>query len=180
MSNEGFRVWQTEGFRPLYPMSSEPEEPKGFLDKYFDDHEWYPKGVMDNLLPWGTLWCYISSTFLDGMINYVTIESAFVGNRYSPDNSKSEILDLERGKFHTKLDVFGDDIVILASIAEGKYAYFYYDMDVSDCSIGRFETDTPKNKLLEEFRKHCETEIENFVDMPFELPKDFFTGWIRL
>jgi len=53
-----------------------------FIDKYFHNHEDYPQDVCGNILPLGTQWSYISTTFLNGFINYVEIKSAWVLNRY--------------------------------------------------------------------------------------------------
>lgn len=53
-----------------------------FLDKYFHTHTEYPQEVAVDPLPMNELWSYISSTFLNGFINYVDIKSAFLFNRY--------------------------------------------------------------------------------------------------
>ena len=53
-----------------------------FFDKYFSAVIEYPRDVADDLLPTNTLWCYISSDLLSGLINYVDHLSAFVVERY--------------------------------------------------------------------------------------------------
>ena len=139
-----------------------------FVDKYFEHREMYPRGVTDDLLPPGTLYEYISSTFLNGLINYVEIQSAWLMARYQqwqgtgdgstqtiqvmdPPGSykwkkiegnkqeRFELLTTENAVCHSKLHDFGDDIVLLAKSELGKYFYlFWFDCDVSDCEVGRF------------------------------------------
>lgn len=50
--------------------------------KYFDMDIEYPSHVAIDILPWNTLWQYISSTFLNGLINYVKPIKIFVLGRY--------------------------------------------------------------------------------------------------
>lgn len=53
-----------------------------FMD-YFDDEIDYPRNLMVNILPLNTLWSYVASSFLDGVINYVDIKKAYLLDRYN-------------------------------------------------------------------------------------------------
>lgn len=53
---------------------------------------------------------------------------------------------------HSKLDVYGDDILMLAYSEERKeYVVFHFDMDVSDCCIGRFMTEDKQEDVIAGF-----------------------------
>ena len=100
----------------------------------------------------GTQYSYISSTFLDGWINYVKILDAYLVTRYRPHSKNKQAAKLfnDGGHFHTELSKLGDDVFILAEdpctcrngcVCKSPYHYskkwfFRYDCDVSDCSIG--------------------------------------------
>lgn len=49
---------------------------------YFIDVVDYPTEIVHNPIPYGTMWNYISSTFLNGVINYVKPISCYVIDRY--------------------------------------------------------------------------------------------------
>ena len=68
--------------------------------------------------------------------------------------------------------------------------FFWFDMDVSDCSIGRFETSDSKNIVfeslknwLDEQKKENEGKIfqeqyDNGILNYHELPVSFIEGWV--
>lgn len=185
---------------------------------YFNENIDYPSDVALNPIPYGTVWNYISSTFLNGFVNYVKPIACFVLDRYAEDNelvgernftvcnkgefgkwhkwegTKKELIESivnetkEMG--HTKLDCFGDDIVILAEIETDKYMFFWYDMDCSDCSIGRFETTEPKEKIINSVVNWLEREkmdnngkivtdgFDNGIVNYHKLPISFLEGWV--
>lgn len=58
-------------------------EGQNTIKDYFDDEVEYPKDIAENPLPLGTLYSYVSSTFLNGFINYVSVIDAFVLHRYT-------------------------------------------------------------------------------------------------
>lgn len=125
---------------------------------YFDDQVDYPKDIVNNPIPINTCWHYISSTFLNGFVNYIKPEILVLLDRYTSPNdqlvfkeetyTKSELLELVvNGKLstaHTNLGMFEDDIIIIGKDRSNPdsdiYMFMYFDMDVSDCSIGRFST----------------------------------------
>lgn len=186
---------------------------------YFVDTIEYPKEIIDNPIPYGEAWTYVSNTFLNGFINYCTPIACYVVNRYTPETedisdnkvyirkhddtksnefvgTKKELIDLfiqdKLDIYHTTLSCFSDDIVIIAKVEEresNKYIFFWFDMDVSDCSIGKFKTDdsqeqvieSVENWLTEEFKNNKEHEAEHTIESSgyFKLPLSFLSGWIK-
>jgi len=189
---------------------------------YFDNHIDYPNNIVDNPIPYGTLWSYVSSTFLNGLINYVNPIGCYVVNRYTEetaDISDRKVCICNKGKFvnwynfegtklelinalisgekeiyHTNLSCFEDDIVIIAKIEneldeENKYIFFWFDYDVSDCSIGKFITDDSQELILNSVENWLkETYVDNktchetFHDEEssgyHKLPLSFIKGWV--
>ena len=130
------------------------------FEDYFKTHQEYPNPTELDILPVNCQYLYITNTFLNGFINYVTIIKAFLITRYEPfsKNLKSVLIfhDESINKVHTNINkFFNDDIVILAVSDFGDFWYFYYDQDTSDCSIGRFKTGDSEEKVIECFTKHC-------------------------
>ena len=187
---------------------------KTILD-YFDDSEDYPKEVAHDPLPYGIVWNYISNTFLNGFINYVKPIKVYQLDRYTGEDESLDVDYLQiragiGGEFsiksnlrklvinneiqfmHTKLNVFGDDIIILAKIEgnENGYMFFQFDCDVSDCSIGKFETTDSVEDVVQSvvnwleavkqqnknaiFQEGHDNGILNYT----ELPLSFLQGWI--
>ena len=171
---------------------------------YFNNCIAYPQDVSCDPIPYGILWTYISSTFLNGFINYVEPFGFYVLNRYSDlsddisdreahvqeevnrrnwfifNGTKGELIDKliskEYSMYHTKLDSFGDDVVIISEIGEGKYMFFWFDMDSSDCSIGRFETTDSKEEIIQSIKEwiNSEENLNGYTDMPIEI----LQGWL--
>lgn len=90
----------------------------------------------------GTIFHYVSSTFLDGYINYVKYIKVYLLEKYTTQgekyNEKIWKPFIESKQYHTKLYDLNDDILILGK-TKYHYYFFWYDCDVSDCSIGRQE-----------------------------------------
>lgn len=190
---------------------------------YFDDNIDYPNEVAHNPLPYGTVWCYISSTFLNGFINYVKPIKVYQLDRYECEDEPKEVDYRDKGDYganwkkftgtkselrklvldekiqfaHTKLHLFGDDIALLAEIenneedGKGRYMFFWFDCDVSDCCIGKFETTDTKEEViqsmvnwLEETKeenkgKIVEPNYDNGIVNYTELPISFLEGWLN-
>lgn len=159
------------------------------IHDYFDNIIDYPEDIAENTLPYGTLYQYVSYTFLNGFLNYVKPVSIFVLDRYlneesvqwSDDDKEDfktkkniikQILNNEYDSYHTKLDVFRDDIILLTEISDNKYMYFRFDMDVSDCSIGRFETTDD----IEIINNAIIKSLENITYT--KLSTSFLKGWL--
>ena len=152
--------------------------------KYFPDSEDYPDIFGGEILPEGNLWCYVSSSFLNGLVNYVTPVKSYVINRYRDwnDERDGDILELHccpedewihkefktkeeiyqfvlknpKTVVHTKIDIFDDDVLLLGRVKSdpNKYVFFWFDRDVSDCCIGMFKTQDSEAEVVEEFRKY--------------------------
>lgn len=173
--------------------------------QYFDENIEYPRKLALDPIPYGTVWTYVSSTFLNGFINYVEPIKCYVIDRYTSDDKnvgdkeyitkgdlKKKIIAGELDVYHTDLSSFEDDIIMLADIGEkGHYMFFWFDMDVSDCSIGRFKTEDTKedviqsvvNWLEQEKKENAEQVIKESFDSGIcdytELPLSFISGWVK-
>lgn len=195
------------------------ENKKEFWD-YFDDTVEYPKDIVYNPIPWNVAWTYISSTFLNGFVNYVNPIACYVVNRYVKETeditennvsikkigdnnwhkftgTKKELIDAivsgEVEFYHTDLSCFGDDIIILAEIEDernnekgkNKFMFFWFDMDVSDCSIGRIKTDDYKEFVVESLENWLTKEFKNHEELHedengfHKLPLSFMKGWVK-
>lgn len=149
------------------------------------------------------VYCYVSTTYLNGFINYVNILGAYMTRRYKSldKNKNSEDLNwkdsctlIDRGHaFHTDLsDSYKyDDIHILAECGD-YYYYFWSDCDCSDSCMGkfaksRFESNEQalasfKDEIFslniwdaeESYVREHESEYLKYI------PKGFFSGWITL
>lgn len=191
---------------------------------YFEDVIEYPQDVAYKPIPWNVAWNYISSTFLNGFINYVNPIACYVLNRYKQENediscrnisvcdrggfgnwykfkgTKKQLIDDiisgEKELYHTDLSCFGDDIIVLAEIedernnekGQNKFMFFWFDMDVSDCSIGRIKTDDDEgfvvnsleNWLIKEFKNNSNHESDHSDGNGFyKLPNSFLKGWVK-
>lgn len=66
--------------------------------KYFPDNIDYPNVLGGEILPDGTLWSYVSSTFLNGFINYIQPVKCYLMNRYRDWDEVREDGDLKSGR----------------------------------------------------------------------------------
>jgi len=101
--------------------------------------------------------------------------------------------------YHTELNCFGDDIVILAGLddmesasddEEKTYIFFWFDSDVSDCSIGKFKTTDTREEVIQSLinwleqqkeenkGKNIEDGFDNGICHYTELPISFQSGWV--
>ena len=154
-----------------------------FMESYFPRAVDYPGAKVSNILPYGELWCYVANSFLNGFVNYVTPLSWWLVNRYTgwdailkdvshtdppgslnwtkKDFTKRELFNLWKQHpkmfVHTHLHIFGDDIVMLGHCPDNPttYMYFWFDSEVSDCQIGRFQTDDHPTWVAAAFNEHA-------------------------
>lgn len=164
-----------------------------FVDRYFSAGEDYPNVTGSDILPYGHLWSYISSTFLNGFINYVDVLKAFMVTRYEPYDknlAEAEVFNSKKAP-HTNLwSQLSDDCIILAAAKNNsqEYWFFWSDRDVSDCMIGRFVTINMRADVIVHFSDYVKFRNEEIAHSypvkgktkPIELNPEMFTGWINL
>lgn len=127
--------------------------------KYFTNGVDYPNILGGDILPDGTLWSYVSSTFLNGFINYAQPIKCYLMNRYRDWNEEREDDDLKlqhrqpmenkwvdhvfktkeeiyqfvlknpTGYIHSRLDVFSDDILVLSKVKDTPNKYIFFWFD---------------------------------------------------
>lgn len=153
-----------------------------FINKYFDQHIEYPS-VCGNILPHGEYWEYISSTFINGFLNYYKPISCFAINRYTETQQKffNNVDNFIKNKVHhTKFNVIDDDVLFLGkSKNNGEYILIWMDCDVSDCCIGRFITDDPEEVIIYQFKEWVIDRAEDIAGGLFiELPVNNINGWV--
>ena len=142
--------------------------------KYFTEvlHEVPYK--QDEVFPYGTLYEYVASWVLDGIVNYPEHVAGAVLAQYSegtdvlsfsPSSQTVQELRKKVLAWNKEEDVWCgslyelfDDNVALLSYEEETDAYwlFLYDCDSSDCSIGRFKTTDSREEVLNEFEEYLE------------------------
>lgn len=166
-------------------MSSTGGDMSKFLD-YFPYNEEYPD-VSGEILPLGGLWSYISKSFLNGFVNYSTPVKAFLMHRYEPsyevNRRVAESFNREKTT-HTDLSWLDDDILILSRSKDLEWWFFWFDRDVSDCSIGRFSTNDDWDTVIKRFEYYVEERQKElgYVDhkeKPLELDTSRMNGWIK-
>jgi hypothetical protein len=141
------------------------------------------------------------------MINYVKPINCFVLDRYTPndenvgDGTKKELINAiisgKKEMYHTNMKCFNDDIILLAEIEndqndyKGRYIFFWFDYDVSDCCIGKFETNDTKEEVIQAMKNWLDESIEENKDKIVEencdngiinyteLPISFLRGWVK-
>lgn len=143
---------------------------KSFIDKYFSSYEEYPDPA-ESMLEIGLYHEYVSSTFLNGWINYVDIIAARLITRYNEKGYQGNVDDLNHfnddstDTYHTKLgNFFNDDVFILAKNRPSRwydnvkpvYWFFWFDRDVSDCCIGRFHAKgSSEDEVIKDFIEYA-------------------------
>lgn len=156
-----------------------------FMD-YFPLAVEYPEPA-DQPLKRGLLFSYISSTFLDGWINYVEMKRAWLITRYRAHAENVAKLAAFHADtpIHPNLGALGDDVFILARSKRGDWWFFWYDCDVSDCCIGILSPwkDTDE-QVLEAFDKFAADRhgrengaAEHHPPLPIDVSK--LRGWVR-
>jgi hypothetical protein len=152
----------------------------------FEDGADYPSNeAMVNGVPQNHLYQYVSSTYLNGFINYTPIFYAVMVKRYSADDVFVErypegswdkcvkSVDKLTNQFHTNYGVLKDDVMLLGE-TEGSIWFYWFDKDSSDCCIGRLDkSQHTKERVKELFISYLQNKWEAYI----ELPKP--TGWIK-
>ena len=172
--------------------------------KYFAESVDYPS-FSEDILPYATMYCYVASSFLNGLVNYSKPIKAFVLGRYTrwdevvdhelsiqdppgsfkwtkktfatKDDLYGQLIIKDQG-FHVKLDNdFQDDVLMLSVDDDGVYWFFWYDQDCSDCCIGRFVTSDPVDSVVDEFSRYVHgLSVNEYGER--EIPVHYFSGWL--
>lgn len=101
-------------------------------------------------VPKNTFWEYVNSGYLDGFINLIKIEKAWMITRYEESGHADEIVKIEE-MAHAKL-CRHDDVIVVGTTRDGTQSWlFWFDRDSSDCCIGR--SDAPVEAMIDEARK---------------------------
>lgn len=150
---------------------------KSFFDLFEESIE-RPRNIAETGVTENTILDYVSYTYLNGILNYTEVFQALFIERYNemtPERKPivEKMIDNLEEAYHTDYGDLDDDVVLLAE-SENDYWYFYYDKDVSDCSVGRVNKE---NITKEEFITLHEQLLvklgRNFHPLP--LPK----GWVK-
>lgn len=157
-----------------------------FMD-YFTYHYDYPNPLSTSLE--NSLFEYVSSTYLNGLINYVDIKKGFVIHRYTaPSEEKLAALNEMYLMYHSNLYSCQDDVLLLCKIKESDdcYMLFWFDCDVSDCIVGKFYTKDSYELVLSKFLDYVyDRNIEmlntygaDFLKVsPYEIDVTKLKGW---
>src|SRR5688572_6183719 len=91
-----------------------------------------PRFLSDEILPTGVLLEFVPADILNAFINYVDLRAVITERDPEEDDRYINISN----RFYTHFHEFGTVIHVVASSAE-HWWYFCYDIDASDCAIGR-------------------------------------------
>jgi hypothetical protein len=112
------------------------------FDDYLGNRIEYPRPASEPLAP-GVCYSYISSTFLNGWINYTgDVRKAFLVQRYRSPGETAEALAewIKDPPIHPDFGDLGDDVHLVTKDETGRWWYYHYDRDCSDCDIGILES----------------------------------------
>lgn len=93
-----------------------------------------PSLISDTILPPGVLLEFVPADFLNAFINYVDLCSVITERDPEEDERYINISN----RFYTHFHEFGTVVHVVAS-SKDYWWYFCYDIDASDCAIGRVE-----------------------------------------
>lgn len=156
-----------------------------YIDISLDVNEYPSREMLFEGVKKDSAFHYVSHTYLNGLINYTKPIKAFLMFDYvyqsdDKENILNKIESLsEQNWFHTDLGSFGTSAVVISEL-EDSYVLFFYDADVSDCSIYRINKSYSFNDILSFTLSEmkCRQEFENptcdeYIELP--LPQ----GWIK-
>ena len=175
------------------------KEPKsGFFGRFKDDREYPRDELAEEGVPQGMFYSYVSSTYLNGLVNYVRTRWVGVVQRYVNDSDPGRHGDADDPIWddafearclasadcgHPDYSKIPEDIWLLGE-TENSWWFFWSDQDSSDCCIGRFaksdEELTVEQLIVEVKAQAHKTQCDNhYVEDPpgkiLELP--IRNGW---
>lgn len=160
-----------------------------FDDLDYPDREDLVSGLKD-----GTMYWYVSSTYLNGYINYVDIIAAYMVRHYMDENQWASACELIDAGSEAHTDVSDcskyDDILILSKSGD-YYIIFWSDCDCSDCCIGKINKSkfTSEDDVISSFKEGIQSlgifdmndiEKDGWDKHMKGIPPTFFIGWITL
>lgn len=110
------------------------------------------------------------------------VENKWVTKQCSTRNELFNTVTQPNAIIHpTLMSHFRNDVLILQKLIHEdhpvQYLFFWFDEDVSDCSIGRFETDDPEEVVIQKFENY----VKSLEFIPYgsrEIPLQYFKGWV--
>lgn len=160
----------------------------------FDDCIEYPPMIelISNGLKDGVRYSYVSHSFVNGMLPYVTenVRASWLLQKYRHEKSKEEDLPLTDDQIkdlvaklnkapHAKLDAFGDDVLLLCE-SEDRWFWFHLDCDVSDCEIGTLRKEGwSLDQLVERIENSFSDPDSGDGFIRAKLPTSIFRGWVQ-
>lgn len=145
----------------------------------------YPSHEQLFELPINTKYIYVSCTYLNGLINYVSHKKVYLINRYRNLNEFAELVNSldSKEQYHTNYSTINEELMILGELKDS-WVLFDYDPDVSDCCIARI---SKEEVTYEDMIRYVESEVKRLLlheypkkDRPLEfvelpIPKD----WVK-
>lgn len=132
--------------------------PAEFIDLFTNQVDYPDSEQLLGGVPQNTLYQYVSSTYLNGLINYASPSVAILLNGTAEDVAK-----LESQPYHSNYS--NHDVVVLGQTSDSVY-YFRSNQDVSDCSIGRIDkaaNNVTLEDVLELVIPHLNTRFDSCV-----------------
>lgn len=127
------------------------------FDSYTPENFEYPHPAVQPLVP-GVCFSYISTTFLNGWINYTgKVVRAYLLERYYDPEEDEETNEQRLAKwhadppYHADLGKLGDDVLLLTKDEGGKWWFYWFDCDVSDSGIGILDTEDDEATIIAAF-----------------------------
>ena len=166
-------------------------EPKEDWEREYNKVEIFDYPSHDQFLnlKQNTGYCYVSSTYLNGLVNYVDHLYLICSQVYCNDEEFNKIIEYLEGIdlnttpcewYHTDLSKI-EDVTYYIGENESSYLLFNYDSDCSCCMIIRFDK---KDFSFDQVKNYClnQAAYESFWynhENPryIELPKP--QGWIK-
>lgn len=157
----------------------------------FDSYQYPDNEQIISGLKIGDGFEYVSTRYLNGLINYVDIKAVFMVNRYS-DNDRwknaCKYIDEELSGFHTDFGKIpnSDDIIILGKLSDS-WMIFYSDMDCSDSMVARIKIEDGEtlDDAIDSLKLSMDYVLEytirdDITDRIKEIPLSKVKGWISL
>ena len=93
--------------------------------------------IADDIMPPGVLLEFVPADFLNAYINYIDLRSVITERDPEEDERYINVSN----RFYTHFHEFGTVVHVIAS-SQNYWWYFCYDIDASDCAIGRIDQES--------------------------------------